>query len=362
MQTASCTALNDAATLAKTSTKLANESLKVANTALTLTSAAAQGAADAAAAKAKMAKTGSSDPDCNCSGTTVFLVGNHFSVVDTKIIAGGLCIPRDAFRLLSRQVLEVTIPWNVATVTIDGDTWVDVQIATPYGVTGYLHIPAYNADPPAKTDTTTSVATAASPLMVQLDKNRGMTIDFNYNNKINTTTFKLDPKAPESFTISYLDPDVPAMQSGQLMAVNMILYNGTKSLGAAVIDGAATFNSKGKLTIKTADVLKACQGIMKGSGAQSFENTFDPSQDQFTLSGHFYLEPQHQDTTFIPSPLHVINLLSITSAQGPTPAKQPTPANPMPPANSAGDQACGGHVRSPGCVATAGDIDRDRMA
>ena len=85
------------------------------------------------------------DGDCATPGTTLFLVGNHFSVHDTKVIAGGKCIPN--FVLLSRQVMRVTIPPDVNTVFIDDegrrDEYADIHVATPYGVTSHLHVPVF---------------------------------------------------------------------------------------------------------------------------------------------------------------------------------------------------------------------------
>ena len=83
---------------------------------------------------------------CSCGGTNVFLVGKNFSVHDTKVIAGGVCIPKP--RLLSREIMQVTIPANVRTLsrpnkeTKKPDYFVDVRIATPYGMTNELLIPA----------------------------------------------------------------------------------------------------------------------------------------------------------------------------------------------------------------------------
>jgi hypothetical protein len=76
----------------------------------------------------------------NCPGTTLFLVGNHFSVHDTKVIAGGRCVP---YWLLSRQIMEVVIPPDVQWVVHNqtGQKLVDVHVATPYGVTSHLLIP-----------------------------------------------------------------------------------------------------------------------------------------------------------------------------------------------------------------------------
>jgi hypothetical protein len=80
-------------------------------------------------------------PLCEGTGTTLFLVGDHLSVHDTKVIAGGVCIPH--VRLVSRQIMRVTIPSCVNKVKIGDDEYVAVYAATPYGVTNHLHIPVH---------------------------------------------------------------------------------------------------------------------------------------------------------------------------------------------------------------------------
>lgn len=75
--------------------------------------------------------------------TTVFLVGNHFSVHQTEVIAGGQSI--STVELLSRQVMQVTIPAKPLLVGDKDYPFVDVQLATPYGVTQHLLIPVANA-------------------------------------------------------------------------------------------------------------------------------------------------------------------------------------------------------------------------
>lgn len=79
-----------------------------------------------------------------CIGTTIFLVGTNFSVHDTRVIAGGRSIP---FRLLSRRIMQVTIPPNVTRLTESlsdqrSRQIVDVHVATPYGVSNHLQVPA----------------------------------------------------------------------------------------------------------------------------------------------------------------------------------------------------------------------------
>tara|TARA_R110002095_G_scaffold111981_1_gene97824 strand:- start:13829 stop:17071 length:3243 start_codon:yes stop_codon:yes gene_type:complete len=75
--------------------------------------------------------------------TTLFLVGNHFSVHETKVLTGNR---NAAFSLLSRDVMEVRIPAGVQVIHKENSRefpngFVDVHVATPYGVSGHLAIP-----------------------------------------------------------------------------------------------------------------------------------------------------------------------------------------------------------------------------
>lgn len=101
---------------------------------------------------------------------TLFLMGDNFSINNTKVIVGGKNIPygkpdapnatvnatTGSFELLSRQVLRVTIPAGVASVADPegrysrGGKYVDVRLGTPYGVGGPLRIPVI-AKPDPKT-------------------------------------------------------------------------------------------------------------------------------------------------------------------------------------------------------------------
>ena len=73
------------------------------------------------------------------SQTTLCLMGKGFSVNGMRLIAGG----RDsAFHMLSRQVIEATIPPGASYVIDEyGNRQVDVQVATAYGVSGHLLVP-----------------------------------------------------------------------------------------------------------------------------------------------------------------------------------------------------------------------------
>ena len=91
---------------------------------------------------------------CNCEydetlgqGTTIFLVGRSFSVHETQVIAGGVKIPRNHIKMVSRQVISITVPTCASTISFAGREYVDVHAATPYGVTNHLHVPAVSTTP-----------------------------------------------------------------------------------------------------------------------------------------------------------------------------------------------------------------------
>ena len=99
------------------------------------------GAAAAADKKTKATTKATPMPVCYGKGTSLFLVGDNFSVHDTRVIAGGVCIPH--VQLISRQIMRITIPTCVNTVCVENKEYVALHVATPYGVTNHLHIPVH---------------------------------------------------------------------------------------------------------------------------------------------------------------------------------------------------------------------------
>lgn len=94
--------------------------------------------------------------------SSVFLVGDHFSVHQTRVVVGGVALnatlpdnrvldnkPAEAknlqVELLSRQIMRIIIPR--AALPKSGS--VDVHVGTPYGVSNHLSIPVVGVTPPA---------------------------------------------------------------------------------------------------------------------------------------------------------------------------------------------------------------------
>lgn len=100
--------------------------------------------------------------------TTLFLVGDNFSVDQTRVVVGGLKLeggsdlkvkvktsekgvtvesaePGRAVEIISRQILRVSIPAHALPYLnkTNKDQVIDVHVATPYGVTRHLTVPMY---------------------------------------------------------------------------------------------------------------------------------------------------------------------------------------------------------------------------
>ena len=82
-------------------------------------------------------------------GATVFLVGDNFNVRQTAVLAGNRQIQIDS--MLSRQVIQVHLPPNLPILKDsrlaqmapgDYSGYVDIHVATPYGVSGHMLLPA----------------------------------------------------------------------------------------------------------------------------------------------------------------------------------------------------------------------------
>ncbi|KAA5547224.1 hypothetical protein FYK55_02145 [Roseiconus nitratireducens] len=123
---------------------------------------------------------------------TFFLVGDNFSVHETKVIAGTKAI--DERTMLSRQILQVTLPKGLPVIQDERlglsyvdrnqqcrilesyDGFVDVHVATPYGVSGHLLLPVIkhqnqSCEPPILVPTLTD---ASVRLQVPLEFKNGV--------------------------------------------------------------------------------------------------------------------------------------------------------------------------------------------
>ena len=116
--------------------------------------------------------------------TSLFLVGDNFSVHQTRVIAGGVVLSAELpalptrelpntnpskgqVELLSRQVMRITIPGGCQ----PKNGKIDVHVATPYGVSHNVAIPVVGATPQPSSTSVGGYAIdeKASPIKVSYD-------------------------------------------------------------------------------------------------------------------------------------------------------------------------------------------------
>ncbi len=116
-------------------------------------------------------------------GAHFFLAGDNFSVHQTSLIAGNQVIQSESIRMLSRQILEVKLPKNLPFVTdirmngADEDTYagyIDLHLATPYGVSGHLLIPVLKSEPPPPVDNTPVLQDTAPVIHLYYSEKNGV--------------------------------------------------------------------------------------------------------------------------------------------------------------------------------------------
>ncbi len=89
-------------------------------------------------------------------GASLFIAGDNFSMKQTHVICGNHYLPTESVKLISRQILQVDLPTNLPILRdsrlIEHENsrlpfdqrysgYVDLQVATPYGVSSHLLIP-----------------------------------------------------------------------------------------------------------------------------------------------------------------------------------------------------------------------------
>ncbi|WP_459554696.1 hypothetical protein [Lacunimicrobium album] len=150
--------------------------------------------------------------------TTIFVVGDHFSIHETQVIAGNQGSPltgNDAvpatdvrFELLSRQIMRVTIPANTHTYTTKDAAGkplelVDLHVATPYGVSNHLSIPVIksSAQTQAKAAADAAKAEVAKALVAS-----GISYKWKQDDPINATYCTNNSSLSIDFSNSDIDP------------------------------------------------------------------------------------------------------------------------------------------------------------
>ncbi|MBL8820318.1 MAG: hypothetical protein JNL58_30115 [Planctomyces sp.] len=86
--------------------------------------------------------------EASSTSTTVFLAGKNFSVLNCRVIAGGIDVT-DSIEVINRNLMQVRIPSTVSIVTTEHDPnqrFVVLHLATPHGATSRLLIPVDDSE------------------------------------------------------------------------------------------------------------------------------------------------------------------------------------------------------------------------
>lgn len=76
------------------------------------------------------------EPGAKGQDISVAVLGSNFSVSDTQVITGNVLLPAERVKMLSREVLVLSIPGTA----LADDNKIDVHVATPYGISNHLDI------------------------------------------------------------------------------------------------------------------------------------------------------------------------------------------------------------------------------
>jgi hypothetical protein len=78
-----------------------------------------------------------------------FLYGKHFSIHETKVVAGGRSVPDTDVEILSREVMRIKVAKDVQATEIKeragSRKFVEIHVATPNGISNHVLIPMPNA-------------------------------------------------------------------------------------------------------------------------------------------------------------------------------------------------------------------------
>ena len=133
------------------------------------------------------------------TGAEFFVTGDNFSIKQSHVIAGNTTIEKTT--LISRQILQVQLPKGLPVMTdtrllehsndrIESDQqyrgYVDLQVATPYGVSAHMLIPVVRkpAPPPVPDCPPTELTIQEYPMVMTLLRNKADFKDFVYESSL----------------------------------------------------------------------------------------------------------------------------------------------------------------------------------
>ncbi len=230
-------------------------------------------------------------------GTTLFLVGDGFSVHDTRVITGGKCIP---YMLLSRQVMEVTIPTDVNLVFEEGIPYVDAHVATPYGISSHLLIPVVPASLPVPSSVA-ALQQRLAPMKFHVSPNSKLHFSFSYarkGGKLQALTL-IDTDVSKSIAIEYDENAHLPLSKRSALDVLMLLYDGDTPLGKVehLLHVNPTIDAPdGQIAVPAELIRTKLASLAEKSPLNKLTNLYlNGNKEALTFQAVFFVEPAQQD-------------------------------------------------------------------
>ncbi len=266
--------------------------------------------------------------------TTLFLVGDGFSVHETKVIAGGRLVADEDMMLLSRQIMRVTVSPTVNAMKYGNGAserdYVDIHVATPYGVTNHLLVPAVTAK--AKSDLEAKVKTVEETVKAIQQTVKALNdhvVEFKLEasdfEKLQLSACKLKPPSVELKCCADVPPD--ASLSFKYVVANPVLLNDRVDVQAkySVFYQGAFVNpleqidangspwlrltgTTGSFSINLKELADHVAEVVQGRARQS-----DIQSDKITAQVVFYFEVRKDQKRLCP-PIRASNPLTVEAA------------------------------------------------
>ncbi len=216
---------------------------------------------------------------------SVFLIGQGFSIAETKVIVGGVPVPSEFVELMSRNILRIQIPTDAASIKIEGEhprEVIDVHVATPNGVSNHLYVDTISEKPKSK------------PGEVP---NFGMSVDAEKSTATAVINVRRGPDGQYRYVSREVDHDsvlkIKVADPAGLAATEYSLTLQFKNR-KPLTDIRATFNNKGEFIVNASEIetiFDYIDSFSPGSVIPGFDPDVEKSPDFQTLTTGILAQP-----------------------------------------------------------------------
>lgn len=240
-------------------------------------------------------------------GGAFFLAGDNFSVHETRVIGGNTSLRDSAVTLVSRQILQIDLPPGLPVISDEriDQIWphqyagfVDVHVASPYGVSGHLLIPTVKPGvtrlpPPGPNGGDDGSLVSGAPTLMDTPVQIDVHVEFNKNSwnvesilprQLSTATIALiqDSGQTMSNATVYLTPESP---QGSLPTIKFegLSVDGQNQLRVGGSDVISKWNSNGSLRKSFVPYIEWWLSVNRPGGALTVSLPPDDHSETLTI-------------------------------------------------------------------------------